>query len=92
VVQFDRSNSKRPSGQRAKPPDPRGMSGGGLFRVENARAKLVGILTDWDRRKNVMIAAHIAFVLASIKAHFPDLSNRIPDPKFLQIEIGKTIL
>jgi hypothetical protein len=83
VVEFDRVNMARPTGDRATAPDPHGMSGGGLFRIEGNKAKLVGILIEWRNHKKVIVATHIGFCLELIRRQFPEASAALPIPRFL---------
>ena len=56
--------------------DPTGMSGGGLWRVASAlkgvpTVSLVGILTEWDRPNQQIVATRISSILAGIYACEP---------------------
>ncbi len=92
VVEFDRLKTARPDGRRVTPPKPPGMSGGGLFRIDANQAKLVGILIEWRDHKKVMVATHIAFCLALIKAQYPDLVDAIPATRSVLVHCSKPII
>jgi hypothetical protein len=69
-----------PGGHRQYVPDPKGMSGGPVFRLDHTRRgehKLVGILTNWPVQKAI-IATHIAVVLDALRHLVPAVADQVP--------------
>ncbi len=62
AFEFDRINSLIRGGTRETAPQPAGMSGGPIFRLDhtgNGNHKLVGIMTDWLKHRQAILGAHI---------------------------------
>jgi hypothetical protein len=77
-----------PGGHLRNVPDPVGMSGGPVFRLDwtgSGAHKLVGILTNRPFRKAIL-ATHIAVVLEAIKSLAPDDRDKIPTGRFCAIQ------
>jgi hypothetical protein len=82
--------------QREAPINPRGMSGGGLFRFElspkaaSAGYKLVGILIQEHlEERGTLLATRLAFVTEGIRAMCPHLSGHIPQPNHIRISASE---
>ena len=78
ALEFDRSRMVRRAGP-AVGPEPRGVSGGGVFRLDSltrgldAPDKLVGIVVSWRREPPLcLIATRIEAFLAPISVEFPE--------------------
>jgi hypothetical protein len=77
------------------PPDPHGVSGGGLFRLgtfddikNNASTPaLVGIAI--EDHNTCLIATNIAYALELIRADQPELDEHIPHSTYLKINVTK---
>jgi hypothetical protein len=79
------------SGKVQAPPDPHGLSGGGIFRLGTFdqiasgtnREVLVGIAI--EDHKTSLIGTNITFALEMIRAYHPELDQHIPHGKYLKI-------
>lgn len=75
------------------PPDPHGISGGGVFRVgtwEEIIAgtnteHLVAVAIEMRKQKGCLLGTRIAIPLEMIRAQFPQLSASIPTSRYLRV-------
>ena len=85
VFEFDKKEA-RAGGQIVTAPDPRGMSGSGVWACDGlvgpapAPARLVGVSTTWLRKKQAIVATRIGLCFDALSAHFPELSQELPKP------------
>lgn len=71
LIEHQIDNPIYPEGDRAYPPSPRGLSGGGVFllgtdesgKPDSSRAKLVGIMHQFSEQKNMFVATTIQAAL-----------------------------
>lgn len=101
VLKFDESRMQTPEGERVNAPSPKGMSGGGIFRLREVfqvnstvstsktDGRLVGILIEkpFKRKGKVIVAVRISLVLAAIVARFPELDAVFPSSTRLEIRV-----
>jgi len=75
------------------PPDPHGVSGGGVFRVGTwdeiiagtNSEQLVGIAIEMRKQEGCLLGTRIAIPLEMIRAQFPRLSGFIPISRYLRV-------
>ena len=88
VLGFHR-RSMRFEGRQQTAPDPGGMSGGPVFRLDNVGTplisgvplgRLVALLTDYSARNHVLIGPRVSVLVAYVRKALPDLSPHLPDP------------
>lgn len=88
LVEYHLDKAIYPEGDRADAPSPRGMSGGGVFRIgrdesgrpDSSRADLVGIMHTFIERKHMFVATRIGEVLRLFINSLPvELRNRVGD-------------
>jgi hypothetical protein len=83
------------NGKIQSPPDPHGVSGGGLFRIgtyddianKKNKPALVGIAI--EDHKTSLIATNITVALEMIRADQPDLSDAIPKSEYFHFDVTK---
>ena len=79
VVTYRRKKSVFPEGDRINPPHPRGLSGGGIFRLSAdlqpewsaTPRQLVGIIHTFKQRENCFVGTRLPMFLATIGRRFP---------------------
>lgn len=80
------------------PPDPHGVSGGGVFRVgawdeiiagTNAE-RLVGVAIEMRKQEGCLLGTRIAIPLEMIRAQFPGLSASIPTSRYLRVNVANS--
>ena len=84
LVEYHLDKAIYPEGDRANAPSPRGMSGGGVFRVgrdtkgnpDTTNAVLVGIMHKFDERKHMFVATKIREALKLFVRSPPDEIGR----------------
>lgn len=94
-IDYNRKQMIARSGKVQAPPDPHGVSGGGIFRlgtfdqiVEGTnREVLVGIAI--EDHKTSLIGTNITFALEMIRAYHPALDQYIPHGKYNKISATK---
>lgn len=72
LIEYCLDSAVYPEGDRANPPSPRGMSGGGVFRVapdssgnpDSSTAVLVGVMHTFIERENIFVATSIRKALS----------------------------
>ena len=52
--------------------DPRGMSGGAIWKTASGEAKLVGIVTDYDPKRKIVIGTRVRPMLEEIARHLSE--------------------
>jgi len=85
LVEYHLDKAVYPEGDRANPPSPRGMSGGGVFRIgvdsrgrpDNSTAQLVGIMHTFDERKNIFVATRLTLALRLLANALPPQLQRV---------------
>jgi hypothetical protein len=98
VIRWAKNNSFTLAGQESKPPDPHGMSGGGVWKfssnnqkVLSEQSKLCGISIEIRKadkgRIRVLVATRINFWFEHIVAAYPQFRPLIPKPRRMQIAI-----
>lgn len=94
AIDYDKESMIARNGKVQAPPSPRGISGGGIFRLgtfdeiangTNTEA-LVGIAIE-DHRY-CLVATNISFALEMIRAHHPQLAKHLPRSRQLTISIS----
>ncbi len=92
LLQYAKRHAHTEFGQEITAPDPDGMSGGPLWRVEpfaeqGQKSCLVGIILKWFRLQGGLLVVRLPVVLAAIEQLCPDLANLIPRTRTLAIEV-----
>lgn len=95
AIDFDKKKMIARNGKLQTPPDPHGVSGGGLFRlgtfneIKNGQATptLVGIAI--ETQPGCLLATNITFALELIKSEHPDLDDEIPHSEYCKLDITK---
>jgi hypothetical protein len=81
VIYFNKKKVEKDDGTKATPPDPHGMSGGGIWANAEGNDKarrLVGIGIEYRMKEKCLIGTRIAFVVEAIRAMCPELSEFLP--------------
>lgn len=79
LIEFHLNRAIYPEGDRANPPSPRGMSGGGVFRIrrdknglpDSSVAELVGVMHEFRDKQNMFVATKLSEVLKLIAKVIP---------------------
>lgn len=92
LLRYAKRHSRNESGRDITAPDPHGMSGGPLWRIEpsndqGATSRLVGIIIEWHRREGGLLAVRLPVALAGIGQLCPDIAHLIPQTRTLDIKI-----
>lgn len=92
LLRYAKRHSKTELGRDLTAPDPDGMSGGPLWRVEplngdSPSAYLVGIILRWYRSQGGLLAIRMPVVLAAIEQLCPDVAGLIPRSQTLTIQV-----
>jgi hypothetical protein len=84
VIDFHR-NKMESEGLRVTAPKPAGMSGGAVWKrcSDSDTRKLVAIAIEY--RNDCLIGSRISMVLECIRAHFPQLSQYIPESNDIEL-------
>lgn len=86
LIEYHIDKAIYPEGDRANPPSPRGMSGGGVFQIgvdqsghpDSSMPRLVGIMHTFDERKHIFVATRLNVALRLLAESLPpDLRRRI---------------
>lgn len=93
LLAVSQNKTRRSDGIKAKLPDLHGMSGGGLWRylgdelgTSVSAPCLLGILIEWHKcQEGGLLAARMSFVVESIRLAYPDLSDKLPRSKLINI-------
>ena len=84
LIEYHLDKAIYPEGDRANPPSPRGMSGGGVFRLgrdakgspDSSRAELVGVMHKFVEREHMFVSTAIRAVLKLLLDSLPDEVRR----------------
>ena len=85
AMSFDRSRVRTSNGDVVTAPVPKGMSGGGIWKVYDADSgvlsepNLTGITTTWYPDDKLFVGTRIALVLEAIGLRFPELRDALPN-------------
>lgn len=87
LVEYHINKAIYPEGDRANPPSPRGMSGGGVFQIgvdesgrpDSSTARLVGIMHTFDEREHIFVATRLDVVLRLLAESLPTELRRHVD-------------
>ena len=93
VACFDRSRVAGQAGRTA--PDPHGMSGGGVWRLERSPdfaapqvfASLVALAIEWRRTSRVLVAVRISILVAMLRRLFPDIASQLCEPSRVGVRV-----
>jgi hypothetical protein len=77
------------------PPDPHGVSGGGVFRLGTweeivagtNQERLVGIGIEVRRAEHSLLGTRIAYALEMIRSYHPTLSDYLPRSEYLRVDV-----
>ena len=98
LIDFKKMKVKNDTGERMIAPDPLGISGGGLRRLNDftqinsyvskkRNEKLVGILIEWHRTKGIIMAIRVSCVVEALKHKYPHISNLLPHAHRVRMSI-----
>jgi hypothetical protein len=93
LLEFEKKKAFTSENRKIVAPNPTGMSGGPLLRLDlgnkSGQASLAGVLIEWERATSVkgMLAVRIAVAAAAIRFMCPELASVIPQAANLQITI-----
>lgn len=92
LLRYAKRHSRTEFGRDITAPDPDGMSGGPLWRVEplnsdGEQAFLVGIVIKWYRLQGGLLAIRMPVILAAIEQLCPDVAELIPRSRTLGIQV-----
>lgn len=92
LLRYAKRHSRDRTGRDITAPDPHGLSGGPLWRLEplnrhGESSRLVGIVIEWDRKEAGLLAFRLPLILAGIGQICPELSHLIPKSETLAIQI-----
>jgi hypothetical protein len=93
-IDFDRKRMVARTEQVQTPPDPHGVSGGGVFRIGTwdeiiagrNEERLVGVAIEVNNRARCLLGTRISYPLEMIRATFPELSPSIPRSSYLHVD------
>jgi hypothetical protein len=96
ILDYDRDSVSWTDQVERQGPHPRGMSGGGIWRVRNvdpeppspADAKLLAILIEYYAEQRVIVATRIAVVLEGIRLRYPELDSHLPRTRAVKFNVG----
>jgi len=91
-LRYDKRHSRSEYRRDLTAPDPHGMSGGPLWRLEPGsghatRSLLVGIIIEWRKPPGGLLAVRLPIALAGIAKLCPEIANQIPQTQTLPIDI-----
>lgn len=97
LLRYAKRHSRNESGRDMTAPDPHGMSGGPLWRLEvsddrSTACRFVGIIIEWRKEHGGLLAVRIPIVLAGIAQLCPDIVHLIPQAQTLDITITSSPL
>lgn len=95
VINFDAKQAKDENGRTVTPKERRGMSGGGVWNAVSGprvlgmpNVRLCGVAIEHHKKHKCLVATKINFVLESIRADFPALSELLPVSETLDVVMG----
>lgn len=80
VGKFNRRRMANLQGQQMTASDPRGMSGGPVWKIEGNNCRLVGLGIEHRANQRVLIGTRIAIAAALLRANFPETRDFIAEP------------
>ena len=94
--EFDREKQIDSERKVVTGPDPRGISGGGVWRLGRASEfaspsnseKLIGIGIEYRRAEKVLVGVRISLVLAALAATCPELAKELPQSRRFRADIS----
>lgn len=91
-LRYAKRHSRNQHGQDLTAPDPHGLSGGPVWRMEPAdvqgeTSKLAGIIIEWHRNEGGILAFRLPLVLAGIGQICPEIAHLIPQARTVNIVI-----
>jgi hypothetical protein len=92
-IAFDPKQAVARSGTVQRPPDPHGVSGGGVFRIGTwdeiiagtNQERLVGIAIEMRKQEQCLLGTRIAYPLEMIRSERPGLDASIPSSRYLRV-------
>jgi len=93
LLDFQKEKAFTSENQKIVAPDPRGMSGGPLLRLDlrgkTAQSTVAGLLIEWEQTTSVkgLLAVRVAVVAEAIRSMCPELDATIPKTANLEIKI-----
>ena len=95
-IDFDAKRMVARSERLQTPPDPHGVSGGGVFRIGTwdeiiagtNQERLVAIAIEVRKQEHCLVGTRVAFPLEMIRAQFPQLSSSIPSSRYLRVNVS----
>jgi hypothetical protein len=92
LLRYAKRHSRNESGRDMTAPDPHGMSGGPLWRIEVSEGRptacrLVGIVIEWRKECGGLLAVRMPIVFAGIAQLCPEVAHLIPQTRTLDILI-----
>jgi hypothetical protein len=86
IANYNLKNLVDSEGRQITPPNPRGVSGGGIWTLKTKESaavgfhdpKLAGIAIEWKRQANAMVGVRVDVLVALMVAAFPDTRRFFP--------------
>lgn|GEM_PF-2974522 len=97
LLRYAKRHSRDHTGRDITVPDPHGLSGGPLWRIEplnsdGETSRLVGIVIEWDREEGGLLAFRLPLILAGIGQICPEIAHLIPESETVAVKITTPLL
>lgn len=79
---FDRRRMANLQGQQITAPEPWGMSGGPVWKIQGNDCCLVGVGIEYLEGSNVLVATRLGAVVALLRASFPETRPFLSEPEY----------
>jgi len=94
LISFKKRHSRNDAGRDITAPDPDGMSGGPLWRLntysdEKPSSRLVGILIKWCTEVGGILTVRLPILLTAIALHCPELAGLVPKTRTLRVCVAE---
>lgn len=92
IMKFEREAMIDETSRLTGVPEPKGMSGGPVFRLGSfseiedgtASPRVIGVFTEWWADRKVLVAVRIALVVDCIRQLLPQYAEELPKPVHIQ--------
>lgn len=85
IGSFERRRMANIDGEQITAPEPWGMSGGPVWKIQGDSCRLAGVGIEYRERKNALVATRLGAVVALLRANYPETRPFLAEPRYFTV-------